>query len=287
MFHTEKIKGHIWIPEKDATNPFETYVKEFFALKNQSKDDTSLRIMYKLLLNSLYGKTYQAIRQTDYEETSEWIRDEKTGLIRKNEIRYRAGGIYLPHVGAWITSMCRARLHQLLHKYQAIDCATDSFKTVHKAKEGKKLGELKLEAEGLLLLIRPKLYIMFSKDLQLEVFEKYNGNLRKYIKQNLQELELQKDTVKYALHGFWGDVYTLLNLYTNRGTEYIVEHMNKIKESLRQRKQPRVMETRKRHVRVNWKEEKQIMPCGLSKRKALKQKELCNGNCRTCAYRVF
>jgi len=89
------------------------------------------------------------------------------------------------------------------------------------------------------------------------------------------------------LHGFWGDVYTLLNLYTNRGTEYIVEHMNKIKESLRQRKQPRVMETRKRHVRVNWKEEKQIMPCGLAKKEAMKQKELCNGDCATCAYPVF
>ena len=119
-------------------------------------------------------------------------------LIRKNEIRYRAGGIYLPHVGAWITSTCRTRLHQLLHQYQAIDCATDSFKTVHKAKEGKKLGELKLEAEGLLLLIRPKLYIMFPKNLQLEVFEKYNGNLRKFLKQNLQKRELQKDACMHS-----------------------------------------------------------------------------------------
>ena len=98
-------------------------------------------------------------------------------------------------------------------------------------------------------LIRPKLYVMFSKEVQLEVFEKYDGVLRKYLKQNLRELVLEKNIVKYALHGFWGDIYTLLELFANKGTVYIVKHMTKIKESLRQRKQPRVMETRKRQMR--------------------------------------
>lgn len=280
----EKIKGYIWIPDKNAAKPFKNYVKEFFGLKNQSKNGILLRIMYKLLLNSLYGKTYQAIRQTDYEEASEWFRDKKTGAIRKNEIRYRAGGIYLPHIGAWITSMCRARLHHLLHRYKAIDCATDSFKTVYRASEGNRLGEVKLEAEGLLLLIRPKLYVMFSNEVQQAVFEKHSGNLREYLTQNLQRIELRKDIVKYALHGFWGDVHTLLDLYAKKGKEYVVKHMTKIKESLRQRKQPKVMEIRKRHIRVDWEEEKQIMPCGLTKKEAVKQREMCTEKCGTCAY---
>jgi len=237
-----------------------------------------------LLLNGLYGKTYQAIRQTSYEETSEWTWNQETETCFRDEIEYRAGGIYLPHIGAWITSLCRARSHQLLHQYEAIDCATDSFKTTRRAKEGKGLGELKLESEGLLLLIRPKLYVMFSKEAQREVFEEYNGDLRQNLKHNLEKLDLQADVVKYALHGSWGDVYTLLDLYKSKGTEYIVKHMNKIRESLRQRKQPRIMETRRRHIRVDWKKEKQIMPCGLTKNEALKEKELCNKNCLTCAY---
>ena len=42
--------------------------------------------------------------------------------------------------------------------------------------EDHRLGELKLESEGLLLLIKPKLYVMFSKEVQTEV--QREGNLR-------------------------------------------------------------------------------------------------------------
>lgn len=83
--------------------------------------------------------------------------------------------------------------------------------------------------------------------------QKNNGDLREYLKQNLKNLELSKDVVKYALHGFWGDLYTMFELYALKGTEYIVRHMTKIKESMKQRKQPRIMETRRRHMRVDWK----------------------------------
>lgn len=166
------------------------------------KSDFSLKTVYKLLLNGLYGKTYQTIRQTSYEETSEWTWNHETETCFRNEIEYRAGGIYLPHIGAWITSLCRARLHQLLHQYEAIDCATDSFKTTRRAKEGKGLGELKLESEGLLLLVRAKLYVMFSNEVQREVFKEYNRDLREFLKHNLEKLDFQKDVVKYASHGF-------------------------------------------------------------------------------------
>jgi len=88
--------------------------------------------------------------------------DQETGNVKKNEIRYKAGGIYLPHVGSWITSMCRAELHDALHEYDGIDCATDSFKTKRSdVPTGERLGELDHEYEGMLLLIRPKLYMMF------------------------------------------------------------------------------------------------------------------------------
>jgi len=60
--------------------------------------------------------------------------------------------------------------------------------------------------------------------------------------------------------------------------------MNKIKESLKQRKQPRVMETRNRRIRVDWKKETHIMPCGFAKREAMSQKELCNEKCGLYAY---
>lgn len=276
-----KIKGYIWVPSKNAENPFRDYVEEFYKLKQSTPKDNPKYMTYKLLLNSLYGKTYQALRQTDYEEEPELVWNSRLDRAVKNRILYRAGGIYLPHVGSWITSMCRAKLHESLHRYEAIDCATDSFKTKRNdVPTGSGLGELKHEHHGLLLLIRPKLYVMFSPKIQKEVMNDYGGDLRAWLKDNLGWLEeeakagrLNEHIPKYALHGFWGNAIDLLRLYRDRSNEYIAKHMTKIREAIRQRKQARVMETRPRRLAVDW--ENEIMPCGLTMSQALKEKELC------------
>ena len=279
-FESEKMSGWVWVPDENATNPFKEYVTHFYDKKNSADKDDPLFTVFKLLLNCLYGKTYQTVRLTDYQEEPNIVWNQQRRKAVRNEVVFRAGGIYLPHVGSWITAMTRAKLHQDMHKYNAIDCATDSFKTAKTVPEGKRLGELKLESEGLLLLIKPKLYVMFSKHIQKEV-EKV-GTLRKYLKYNLDFLTAGEDIVKFALHGFWGDVKQLLKLYVEKGNEYIVDHMVKVKEALRQGKQSRVMETQRRHLKVDW--NKEIRPCGLAIKEALKEKELCCGKCFTCAY---
>ena len=286
-----KIKGYVWVPSENAENPFKNYVGEFYRLKQETPKDDPRYMTYKLLLNSLYGKTYQAVRQTDYEEEPEFVWNEKLKRAVKNRILYRAGGIYLPHVGSWITSKCRAKLHEDLHQYEAIDCATDSFKTKRDdIPTGSELGELKHEHHGLLLLIRPKLYVMFSPEIQKEVMNDYGGDLRAWLIDNLDWLEeeakagrLNDHVPKYALHGFWGDVIDLLRLYRDRSNEYIAKHMTKVREAIRQKKQARVMETRLRKLAVDWKNE--ITPCGLTMSQALKEKELCLApRCYECAY---
>lgn len=278
----EKAEGWILIPDEKAENPFKAFVGTFYKLKSSTPKEDPLYMTYKLLLNCLYGKTYQTVRLTDYEEEPQLTWSERSGKVVKNEILYHAGGLYLPHVGSWITSMCRAKLHEDLHRYQAIDCATDSFKTLQKIPQSDKLGGLKLEAEGLLLLIKPKLYVIFSNRIQKEVEKE--GDLRTCLKKNLNSLEIRedKDIVKYASHGFWGDVKQLLELYVEKGNEYIVKHMVKVREAIRQKKQPRVMETQKRHINVDWNRE--IRPCGVPLEKAVKTMELCCGNCFQCAY---
>jgi hypothetical protein len=274
------LRARIWIPEENAENPFKEYVTHFYDKKNSADKDDPRFTTYKLLLNCLYGKTYQTVRLTDYQEEPNIVWNSQRKKAVRNEAVFRAGGIYLPHVGSWITAMTRAKLHHDMHKYQAIDCATDSFKTRMKVPEGDQLGELKLESEGLLLLIKPKLYVIFSKQLQTKI-EK-DGNLREYLKKNLDSLNVGEDIAKFALHGFWGDVKQLLELYVDKGNEYIVSHMVKVKEALRQGKQARVMETQKRHLKVDW--SKEIKPCGCSMDEALKKMELCCGNCFHCAY---
>lgn len=57
-----------------------------------------LFVTYMLLLNTLYGKTFQAIGQTDYEEEPELVWNESRQRAVRNRILYRAGGLYLPHV---------------------------------------------------------------------------------------------------------------------------------------------------------------------------------------------
>ena len=273
-----KITGYVWIPSKDSVNPFKDFVKEFFDKKKSTPKDEPMYVTYKLLLNQLYGKTYQTVRLTDYEETTDY--EYRNGRLVKSEIVFRAGGLYLPHVGSWITSMCRAILHKTLYDFEAISCATDSFMTKKEAKEGDDLGELKKECEGLLLMIRPKVYVIFSKEVQEEVLKV--GDLRTYLRENLDDLEVGKDIVKYATHGFWGNVKELLRLYVEKKHDHEVMHMTKIRESLKQHKQPRVMEKQKRKINVNW--DNEIGLCGLKKKKAVKEMELCSSACFTCAY---
>lgn len=279
-FEPEKITGYIWIPSKDAVNPFRDYVDEFYKAKSETSKEDPLYLTNKILLNSLYGKTCQALRLTDYEEEPDWVWNERSRRCVKTFISHRAGGLYLPHVGGWTTAMCRAKLHEDLHKHEAIDCATDSFKTFDEIKPGKGLGELKQVAKGLLLMVRPKMYIMFSDEVQNEVLEV--GDLRRYLDKNLGFLEIGKDIMKCAQHGFQGSPFDLLKLYRDKSNEYPTKHMTKIKESIRQRKQPRVMETQKRKLKINW--ENEVGLCGLKKKDAIKEKELCCLNCFNCAY---
>jgi hypothetical protein len=274
----ESLEGWVWKPADSAENPFRPFVEDFYRKRQKSPKDSSLRITYKLLLNALYGKTYQAIRTTDYEEEPELVWREDLGRTVRNNILYRAGGLYLPHVGSWITSMARARLHQDLHRYEAIDCATDSFKTVHIAPEDGALGGLKRECRGLLLLVRPKVYVMFDERIQDDV--ERCGDLREYLRGNMQQA--LQGVQRYAMHGFWGNLEQLLELYARKDNEYIAEHMTKIRESIRQQKQPRVMETQKRGLHVDWENERGL--CGLPKKDAITNFELCNLRCFTCAH---
>ena len=271
----EEVEGWVWVPEEGEVNPFKAFVEEFYGLKEKHRGETAQYLQYKLLLNSLYGKTYQALRMHGYDEEPELIWDEKKGYV-KNQILYRAGGLYLPHVGSWITSMCRAKLHEDMHKFRAIDCATDSFKTLEDVPTGTGLGDLKFVAGGLLLMIRPKLYVMFSNEVAKRVAE--TGDLREFLKSvDVNALRYPEDIVKYAHHGFWGNVYQLLELYRDKSNQYFVQHMTKIRESIRQNKNPRVMETQRRSLRVDWRNE--VGFCGLTKKLATQTRELCTDQC--------
>ena len=275
------VDGWIWVPSDNSVNPFKDFVIEFYTEKELHRNDQSLYLQYKLILNSLYGKTYQALRIPRNAEEPDLVWNQRKGYAMKNRILYRAGGLYLPHVGAWITSLSRAKLHEDMHRFEAIDCATDSFKTLKDVPTGEDLGDLKFVAEGLLLLVRPKLYVMFSKEIAEKIEQ--IGDLREYLKTvDIESLRYPEDITKFAHHGFWGNIHQLLELYRDQSNEYLCKHMTRIRESLKQEKNPRVFETQTRGIKVNWKTE--VGFCGLKKGVASKTLELCSDQCFNCPY---
>lgn len=248
----KEIRGYVWKPSSEGSNPFRDYVQHFYDLKESLQKDNPLHDQAKLLLNSLYGKTYQTMLDPESEYAEDYRVYPEQRRIEKIPTLHKAGGLYLPHVGSWVTSQSRAILHRALHEYQGLDCATDSFKTTLNVPTSQGLGQLKKECEGLLLLLRPKLYVMFSKDRQKEILE--NGDFHGYLRKEQDSMVIGKDIVKFALHGFQRNVYTLLAMVGQDKHEYYVRHMVKIREALKQNIQPRMMVNQKRGLRLNWQE---------------------------------
>jgi hypothetical protein len=243
------IKGYVWIPHSEAINPFRNYVEHFYQEKENCEKGSPLHIQAKLLLNSLYGKCYQTLIHPKSENREDYRVYPEQHEISKIEKLYKAGGMYLPHVGSWITAQTRAILHRDLHLFQGMDCATDSFKTSQDLPVSQNIGLLKKECEGFLLLLRPKLYVIFSKDRQKEILQ--YGDFIEFLKAERRSLR-SEDFVKYALHGFQRNVDTLLQMIAERRHEYFARHMTTIRETLKQHKQPRVMIHQKRGLNVNW-----------------------------------
>ena len=130
-------------------------------------------------------------------------------------------------------------------------------------------------------MIRPKLYVMFSNEIAERVAE--TGDLREYLKSvDINSLRYPEDIVMYAHHGFWSGVHQLLELYRDKSNHYLTQHMTKIRESIRQNKKPRVMETQVRRINVDWENETGF--CGPTKKIALQTRELCTDQCYNCPY---
>lgn len=257
-----RIEGYVWVPQEGSYNPFKDYVSTFYTLKRGAREGTSQYEMYKLLLVSIYGKTYQTFLEPEFkgEPKYKWNPDTQRCVI--NWARYRAGDLYLPHVASWTTAMCRARMHDICHKYKCLSYIVDSFFSQEKnVALGEELGEIKKEVEGgLLLHIRPMLYVLFSPRVADEVKNKYGSNLKQWIKDNLYMLrttlqnnrkKFKEYIPKYALHGFFmGDIIKLLRMYSEGRESYFAKFAYKSDTALRRHKKPRQKLVVKRRLKI-------------------------------------
>lgn len=133
----EIISGYAFHPYREIY-PYRKLIKEFYELKENAKDINE-RMLYKLFINSIYGKTAQAI----------YDKDDKC---------YKTGKLYNPVYSCRITANTRIKLvkHALPISKRVIGFSTDSIQTLSdNIVCGKNLGDFEKEycaKEGVILM---------------------------------------------------------------------------------------------------------------------------------------
>lgn len=212
----KSIRGYYYEYERDSRkSPFVEFVRDFYQRK-QTEKDAVLRYMYKIILNSVYGKFIQTRKNAHVIYT-----DVDTGETEET-CEVTAGGMFHPFIASAITAQTRAYIHQLEHAHNAIHTATDGIYTYRKrpvrvahSPYRSDLGKVEVEAHGDLVLIRNKCYILYTDDGKIKS-EYFRG----------------KRINKYAKHGFQGSVFDLEKLVAHNERGYHVNKPNRLRQSL-------------------------------------------------------
>lgn len=218
--------GYYYDAAKDkVASPFKAYVDHFFSMKEKKGIDKGERDFYKLLLNSLYGKFIETRGGSSLLNISYDIDTREVSM----SLELLAGGLFNPFIATLITGHTRAYIHALELDFAAIHTSTDGImtqSTPSKSYLSEKLGGLSIEAKGDVLLLRNKLYIVYTNDKGKAAKSKTGESLKSKIYRG-------KYIQKYALHGFFADVNTLEEMVITGVNEYEFTKVNKLRESLR------------------------------------------------------
>lgn len=188
--------------EFDSAPIFKDYVKRFYGLKTQSSG--AEKEIYKLLLNSLYGKWGER------PDRKELITDPDIsleGLLPFDTIfgyaikTYKQNSAYhLPAISIKVTALAQLQLYKLFEQIKKLNgkiyyCDTDSVITDVRLPTSDKLGDIKLETtfqEGIFLM--PKVYY-------LKLFDNDEIKIRiKGFTKNIHPYLMEIDTWKNALY---------------------------------------------------------------------------------------
>ncbi len=224
-----RVWGHYYDTEKDpvTSTAFMRYVNDFYQRK-QDAEDPIYRYLYKVLLNSLYGKFIQS-------------REVETA---NGDVRWKHGPLYHPFAASLITGHTRAVMHRLEHEVEAIHTATDGvFCGVNNSPANGKfswapqegLGSIESEGRDMTLcMMRNKLYILYAKS------GKYPSEIRpgEYIH-------------KMAKHGFQGSVGDLERCAQSGNRQYTRHGPNTLKMALKQQRVPNKFEDRTMSLNVD------------------------------------
>ncbi len=243
----DKITGWIWEPEEER-NPLRDYVEFFYKQKSTVAKESAQYYIAKTLLNALYGKFIQTVS----EGGKDVIKDIKEGKVTIQEAIYKAGGLFNPFIGSLITGAVRAKLHSLEHRYWALHSSTDSIITLGPCDVGERLGELKFENKGPMLLIRNKVYLHFKEGVN---YKKAINEIHKETDPKKLKKLYEKYIYKAALHGFQADIKTVVNLFKTRSKSYKITRMIRIREAFKNvnlNYTPLTMQEMDKEIDIDW-----------------------------------
>jgi hypothetical protein len=243
-FKPEKIRGWVFHPS-ESYSPLAGYVDHYYEQKQKHPKESSQYWIAKILLNSLYGKFIQSM---DYNQTERIVaRVKNGGKIEHHERESIAGGLFQPFLASLITGAVRARLFDFETRYNALHSSTDAILTRETFDSNPALGELKFENRGDCLMVRNKLYLHTKND------EQFERTARKSLR--TERREQRSVWGKFALHGFQGDIHTLIKLWKTRKTAYSIDRMVKLKESFKRKEdplKPMMFHKQERVLDVDW-----------------------------------
>jgi len=181
---------------------FSDYVDDFFSMKNKydKEENKIMKLIAKLFLNSLYGKFATKLEVELDVHVDELSQQRFIELLEKGNrisgeyMHYKEPMKYIPDyvmpiVSAYITSKSRVMLYEKFEEVgfeNVLYCDTDSIFTTKKLSEGDNLGELNLEYDGRIIIVRPKCYCPLDEGKSIKVkglgrVIKNENDFRKYI----------------------------------------------------------------------------------------------------------
>jgi hypothetical protein len=255
----DKIMGYVWVPGDKACNPFADFVDHFYAKKQATPKTDPYYHLFKIVLNSLYGKLVATVPIKSMEEIAavkelqaagvdipdSFVISERYDPVKDAYVRvtsgWRAGLMYNPFWASAITGHTRAYIYELEKKCSAIHTATDSVKSTRLIPKVPGLGGLNTECFGRCYLFRNKLYLHCSKGFDFCGHDPKNLPYKYPVKHpRAGEPMIDHDgqhLCKLALHGFKGQIWELWDnrhkLIKDRSITYTHTHVVGLREGLR------------------------------------------------------
>lgn len=235
--------GYFYDAEEDKEpSTFASYVQHFYKQKESAGISKGERDFYKLLMNSLYGKFIETRGVSSLLN----VRYDVDKDEQEFSLELMTGTLFNPFIAALITGHTRAYIHRLELDFQAIHTSTDGIMTrgkISQSEISKDLGGLSVEASGDVLLLRNKLYIVYTRQRDTAAKDRAGSPLKSLLYPG-------KYIAKYALHGFFGDVSLLETLIKTDTFEYEYTKVNKLRESLRRKLKVNRFEKQRRELNI-------------------------------------